>query len=544
MIFRSEQNWTMMLLLGAISMMLSWGVTPVLAGIGDPSANLLEANAGPGETTQRVCLPNGFYKVNFFKPRGNLVSSIESSTPCTSGSSSSSQSSQAHVHAANDTMVQILNDLFRFRTGAFWAQPFGASAVPEPQSSNVKPNTVRLVEAEAVDVQIRQDLKAAEAKLAQHKARVARELAKAKADLARAEAQLYAARSDYVALSEGYEGPAIRPIDEVSKDLDELPEKLRYLRDKIASLELDAEGRHLQFEVSAMKTELANNQVTITNLKNAISAAEGASSGANNQLAGSAPSPGTFEALRAQGIELFFHGTYLSATDKQRGQNLDIDAGGIAGGILVRVSERLAAGVSASAARADSDDKNGAGVSTESKILAIAPFLIYEFAEGIAVDANLGYAYTDNDITRTGGVTGDYSSDAFSIGFGLNGTRQVAEDVIATGRLGYSHVFIENDGYTDSGGTSVASTDEDRAALSLSGRLDYRPEPDWRLFAGASLNYDMIERLGVDDRVDTELSLGAEYTYGSVSILGQVGVNAFRDNFDATTIGIQVRMPL
>lgn len=57
----------------------SW---PALAGVSDPSAGFIEQQTAPGETTNRVCLPDGFVIVEFLDSSNNLVSSVPSSTTC------------------------------------------------------------------------------------------------------------------------------------------------------------------------------------------------------------------------------------------------------------------------------------------------------------------------------------------------------------------------------------------------------------------------------------------------------------------------------
>ena len=56
--------------------------TVAQAGPGDSPAGVLEATALAGETTERVCLSNGFIQVLFINSSGVVVSRIESGTRC------------------------------------------------------------------------------------------------------------------------------------------------------------------------------------------------------------------------------------------------------------------------------------------------------------------------------------------------------------------------------------------------------------------------------------------------------------------------------
>ncbi|AWY99925.1 autotransporter beta-domain protein [Rhodobiaceae bacterium] len=71
----------------ALLLLLVTASIPAVAAPGDPSAAVLVAGALPGETTQQVCLQNGFIQVTFFNAGGAAISNIESSTPCTPGGS-------------------------------------------------------------------------------------------------------------------------------------------------------------------------------------------------------------------------------------------------------------------------------------------------------------------------------------------------------------------------------------------------------------------------------------------------------------------------
>ncbi|MCE7999800.1 MAG: autotransporter domain-containing protein [Rhodobiaceae bacterium] len=342
----------------------------------------------------------------------------------------------------------------------------------------------------------------------------------AQARAALAEQELEAAIAAHDAAIATHTADAKSAVDEAKSALDFNDTAVDYLQQELNDAEID---------VMAAKHEISNLQRLIRNLES------------QNQLAG--PSGDTFEVLRSRGLEFWSRGGVAFADDTQSGRNQEIEQKEITVGMQGRYSERLLLGIAVSYVNGDNADQTGAAISTDTETFMVAPYLAYQLSEDLALDASGVYGITDVSLTRATTATASYDATTIGAQIGLSMRHKLSKVISLTGRVGQSYVRTDSDGYTDTGGVTIASSDNEQAATSLSGRVNVSTDPDWRWHGALKLRYDTIDPGNGVDRLYGTLSTGLEYNPGPYAVAVQASRSVFRSNYEATGLGIQVRVP-
>jgi len=342
----------------------------------------------------------------------------------------------------------------------------------------------------------------------------------AQARVAMAEQELEAAKAAHDAAIEAHVADAQSAVEEAKSALEQNDSAVEYLEQELNNAETD---------VLAAESEVSSLQRLIRNLE------------AQNQLTG--PSGDVFETLRARGLEFWSRGSLGFADDTQAGRNLEIEQREMTLGVQGRLSERLLLGLAASYVNGDNEDQTGTGISTETDTFLFAPYLAYQLSEDLALDASGVYGFTDVALTRAVTATAGYDATTIGGQIGLSLRHQLSQVISLTGRVGQSYVTTDSDGYTDTGGVTVASSDSEQAATSLSGRLNVSTDPDWRWHGALKVRYDTIDPGNGVDRLYGALSTGLEYNPGPYAVAVQANRSVFRSNYEATALSLQIRVP-
>ncbi len=574
----------------------------VLAGPSDPTAANLIANALPGETTSTSCNSSGFIVVTFMGGSGGS-SMVESSTTCTpSGGGGGGGStplpdrlqSQLEQDLANHQISQLGGDLMDHLAGLSEDEivdEFGhigdqseitdedkaallakyRSELSKARSSlaqhrrNLSDLRQELSDAQAnADARrpgLEADLRDAEQKLANAKRdganlptmmgvvnagtkldelkrqaedwRIKSESAaygrpeyarnmygSLQARVALAEQELEAAIADHDAAIATHAADAQSAVDEAKRALDQNDSAVEYLEGQIGTAE---------YEVVNAEAEVSDLQSLIRNLES------------QNQLTG--PSGDAFEAFRTRGLEFWSRGGAAFADDTQSGRNQEIEQQEITVGLQGRYSERLLLGLAVSYVKGENEDQTGTGISTDTDTFLFAPYLGYQLSEDLALDASGVYGITDVSLTRAATSTASYDATTIGGQIGLSLRHQLSQVISLTGRVGQSYVVTDSDGYTDTGGVTVSSSDNEQAATSFSGRVNVSTDPDWRWHGALRVRYDTIDPGNGVDRLYGALSTGLEYNPGPYSVAVQASRTVFRSNYQATGLSLQVRVP-
>ncbi len=310
-----------------------------------------------------------------------------------------------------------------------------------------------------------------------------------------------------------------------------------------ASMRADSEATgalgkvsEIQGKIARLRTENSSYQSEISEYQALIRALE-----TQNQLAG--PSGDAFETLRANGIEFWSRGSWFTADDTQSGRNQEVEQKNITLGVNGRLSERLLLGLAVSYIDGENTDQTGAGISSDTETFLFAPYLAYQLSEDLTFDASGVFGITDVSLTRATTATASYDATTMGGQVGLSLRHRLSQVISLTGRVGQSYVTTDSDGYTDTGGVTVASSDNEQAATSLSGRINVSTDPDWRWHGALKVRYDTIDPGNGVDRLHGTLSTGLEYNPGAYAVAVQANRSVFRSNYEATGFGLQVRVP-
>ncbi len=574
----------------------------VLAGPSDPTAANLIANARPGETTSTSCNSSGFIVVTFMGMSGGS-SMVESSTTCTPGGGGGGGGSTplpARVQS------QLESDLVSHRLGQLGGDLMdhisGLSMDEIEDKFEDYDDTSAITDEEktALLAKYRSELSKARSSLAQAKRRVS-ELGQQLSDaLANAAARLPGLEADLqnaeASLASAYRYapnlPTMMGVVDAGTKLDVLQRQAEEWRIKsesasygrpdyarnmygaaqarvaLAEQELEAaiaahdaateaHVANAQSAVDEAKSALAGNNSAVEYLEGQLATAEfelvNAESEVSdlqrlirniesqNQVAG--PSGDTFDVLRTQGLEFWSRGTVAFADDTQAGRNQEIEQQEITVGLQGRYSERLLLGLAVSYVNGDNADQTGAGISTDTDTFLVAPYLAYQLSEDLALDASGVYGVTDVALTRAVTATANYDATTIGGQIGLSLRHKLSQVISLTGRVGQSYVVTDSDGYTDTGGVTVASSDNEQAATSLSGRINVSTDPDWRWNGALRVRYDTIDPGNGVDRLYGALSTGLEYNPGPYAVSVQASRTVFRSNYQATGLSLQIRVP-
>jgi hypothetical protein len=342
----------------------------------------------------------------------------------------------------------------------------------------------------------------------------------AQARVALAEQELEAAITAHDAATEAYVANAQSAVDEAKSALAGNNSAVEYLEGQLATAE---------FQAASAQDEVSSLQRLIRNLE------------AQNQLTG--PSGDVFETLRARGLEFWSRGGVAFADDTQAGRDQEIEQQEITVGLQGRFSERLLLGLAVSYVNGDNEDQTGVGISTDTDTFMFAPYLAYQLSEDVALDASGVYGITNVSLTRAATATASYDATTIGGQIGLSLRHRLSQVISLTGRVAQSYVTTDSDGYTDTGGVTVASSDNEQAATSLSGRINVSTDPDWRWHGALRIRYDTIDPGNGVDRLYGALSTGLEYNPGPYAVAVQANRSVFRSNYEATGLSLQVRVP-
>lgn len=292
----------------------------------------------------------------------------------------------------------------------------------------------------------------------------------------------------------------------------------------------------LESRIATQEFTASEAQSRISELNSLIRALE-----QQNQIAG--PSGDTFDVLRSQGLEFWSRGSAAFADDTQSGRNQEIEQQEITVGLQGRYSERLLLGLAVSYVEGENEDQTGTGISTDMDTFMVAPYLAYQLSEDLALDASGVYGITDVSLTRATTATASYDSTTLGGQIGVSLRHRLSKVISLTGRVAQTYVTTESDGYTDTGGVTVSSSDNDQAATSLSGRINVSTDPGWRWHGALKLRYDTIDPGNGVDRLYGTLSTGLEYNPGPYAVAVQANRSVFRSDYQATGLSLQFRVP-
>lgn len=342
----------------------------------------------------------------------------------------------------------------------------------------------------------------------------------AQARLSLAEIQVTDARKAHTAATAAFEAEAQADVQRAAAAIDGS----------------NARVRNLETQISNAETEMSFTQSTVSRLEALIRTLE-----QQNQFAG--PSGDAFETLRAQGLEFWSRGSLTFVDDtrsgrRQEGEQKDITLGGHG-----RLSERLIVGLAFSYVDGKNEDQTGTGISSDTESFLLAPYLAYRLSEDLALEANAVYGITDISQTRARVATASYDATTIGGQISLSARHKLSKEISLTGRVGQSYVTTDSDGYTDTGGLTVESSDKEQAVSSLSGRVNVTTDPDWRWHGALKVRYDMIDPGNNQDRFYGALSTGLEYNSGTYAVAVQASRTVFRSQYEATGFSLQIRVP-
>lgn len=191
--------------------------------------------------------------------------------------------------------------------------------------------------------------------------------------------------------------------------------------------------------------------------------------------------------------------------------------------------------------------------SVEGDSIGVAPYIGYAITDWLTVDATLGYAWVNYDMTRDVTVTGSTNGGRVFGGANLT-ARQNFGDVKLWTSVGYQRLKEERDGYTESDNTVVKDETVDRgqAHATVGGGYDF--VTDFGVIspnAFARFEYDLPKGSAVqltnslsssNDRTGIVLGLGTDVALKSNVSFGVSGtMETARENTDAYSVLANVR---
>jgi outer membrane autotransporter protein len=163
-------------------------------------------------------------------------------------------------------------------------------------------------------------------------------------------------------------------------------------------------------------------------------------------------------------------------------------------GADVRLGERVILGAALGYEDQDTDTAYNGG-NIEADGFTIAPYALVMLTDNISIDATIGYSNLENEQIRidpadsaAGALVflrGSFDSDRWFFGTNLNASFSQGPWVI-TGQIGYLKTQEEQDGYTETGGTSfrtVADREIDLSQGHVSGEVAYAGMSGWEPYA-------------------------------------------------------------
>lgn len=328
-------------------------------------------------------------------------------------------------------------------------------------------------------------------------------------------------------------------LDQAIRDLDIADRTLANRMDEAASergdtawqIQVTEEGlKGLQADLARSDAQISRLESRIRNLKR------------QNQLAGPAPQPSILDLIDARGVHTWVSGDFTSAEDTRSGQRRDTEAWRVTVGGQLRVTERIATGMSLTYGFSDTDDTTGLGTSKEADTYLVSPFVAYRVSPDTGVRAGIVYSQTETDAVRASGATASYTTRGYGARVGVSTRGQLNPWVTLRGGLGQSYFYSETDGYTDSAGLVTPKADSRSSTTHVSTRVDVAATPDLSLYGSLNGSYALLKSDDERDRADAYLGLGADYDAGFALLSAEVGKTLFRNNYRDVTARVTAQV--
>lgn len=286
-----------------------------------------------------------------------------------------------------------------------------------------------------------------------------------------------------------------------------------------------------------LATDIARSDARISQLESRIQNLK-----RQNQLSGPAPQPSILDLINARGVHTWVSGDFTSAEDTRSGQRRDTEAWRVTVGGQVRVTERVATGISLTYGFSDTDDTSGFGTSKEADTYLVSPFATYRLNPDTGIRAGLVYSQTETDAVRASGATASYTTRGYGARAGVNTREKLNPWVTLRGGLSQSFFYTETDGYTDSAGTVTPNADSTSSTTHVSTRADVAATPDLSIYGAVNASFALIKSDGDRDRADGYLGLGADYDAGFALLSAEVGKTVFRNNYSDVTARVTAQV--
>ncbi|GAB5509251.1 MAG: hypothetical protein Rhims3KO_06520 [Hyphomicrobiales bacterium] len=240
-------------------------------------------------------------------------------------------------------------------------------------------------------------------------------------------------------------------------------------------------------------------------------------------------------------------GGIASADGDTNAAGYDAAFGGATIGIDGTISDQVTVGV-LGAYTASSVDGDGAGnAQMDANTYQVALYGSYT-TDDFYLDGFAGYAYTENELTRTAvgqTITADYGSSQFTVGMAGGVPFEVASQVYLTPNASLTYNHYSADSYTETGSLGFSSRVTPDSVSQLTGTIGARIHAVYEnvMSDGTSmvpelrigLGYDIID----DDAVSTATFTGGGTSYSVTGtntddLAGLVGVGLSFDNPDWT----------
>ena len=246
----------------------------------------------------------------------------------------------------------------------------------------------------------------------------------------------------------------------------------------------------------------------------------------------------------AKGISGWASITSGNISDDTVGLDYDSDTRNFAVGFDTQVNKKLLTGVSLSYSNTtvDSDFNNG---ESDGDTYTLAPYVAYKIDDTFSIDGSLGYSWAKTDLERNNGtVTGTQDGTSYFYTVNAKATHWY-DNLNVSGRVGYLYLNSDQDGFTESDSTVVASSDNELGQLQLNASVAYYTENVMPYF---SVTYEndltSTDIVGAaNDENGLVYNIGASF-YNSGAISGGVAYSQVsgRDNIDNNSISANIAM--
>jgi len=163
----------------------------------------------------------------------------------------------------------------------------------------------------------------------------------------------------------------------------------------------------------------------------------------------------------------------------------------------------------------------------------------FQLGENLSLTGALAYLSLDYDVTRSGGtITGSFDARRFMADLQANSFLQ-SGDQFYTFNLGARYINQENNGYRESGGALVGSTDHTTLSALAGARVRFN-RVGMDPFLETDLRYDLVDEsdlpTGVADpsstRFNARFGAGLAHSLGDVMLEVGAGLHVTEDGYD------------